>query len=470
MNQPAPEQRATLFDSHAHLTFRDFRDDFDAVLERAREAGLVGVVTVGSGGGARAFSDAIGLAQQHDWIWATAGLHPHDAKYWSPELKEELERAGRDAQVVAIGEAGLDYHYDNSPRDQQRDVFREQLSLARELCKPIVVHTRSADEDTIAIVDEIGLGDAGGVIHCFSGGPEFAEAMLARGFYLSFSGIVTFPKAEDVRAAALLAPDDRIMVETDSPFLAPKPHRGRRNEPAHVAKTAEKIAEIRGVSLADIARITTRNTRRFYDLETQELAPIVYPIRDQLYLNVTNQCTLACTFCPKRRDWTVKGHYLGHEKEPSAQAVRQALWAASPVGFREVVFCGLGESTHRLELVLELGRELRRRGISTRLDTDGLASLRVGRDVVPELATAFDAMSVSLNAGDDETYARLCPSKYGREAWHAVVAFIGSAREHVSDVTASVVTVPGLEVEPIRRFVEDDLGVRFRAREYNVVG
>jgi TatD DNase family protein len=266
MNQPGLKQRAPLLDSHAHLTFRDFRKDLAAILDRAKEAGLIGIVTIGSGGGANAFDPAVELAAEHDWIWATVGLHPHDAQFMSTEIDEQLASAALREEVVAIGEAGLDYHYDNSPRDIQREVFRRQLQLAREVDKPIVVHTRSAEDETLAIVDEVGLGPAGGVVHCFSGGPAFAQAMLERGFHLSFSGIVSFPKADEVREAALLAPDDRIMIETDSPYLAPVPHRGRRNEPAYVARVAAVLAEARGVSEEDIARITTANTSRLFRL------------------------------------------------------------------------------------------------------------------------------------------------------------------------------------------------------------
>lgn len=459
----------SFFDSHAHLSFDSFEQDLDEVLERARLAGISGIVTIGSGGGEEAFHDALALARQHDWIWATAGIHPHDAKNGSPALLDELEAIATSPDVVAIGETGLDYHYNYSPPEDQRRVFRAQLGIARRSAKPFVLHTREAEEDTLAILTDEGQG-LRGVVHCFSGGPALAEAVVEGGLHVSFSGIVTFPKADDVREAVSLVPDHRLLIETDSPFLAPKPNRGRRNEPAWVVEVARTLAEVRGVSIDDVARITDRNSRTLFRLGDSREAPIAYPIRDQLYLNVTNECSLSCVFCPKRRDWTVKGHMLHHAGEPTDDEVRSALETARPDRYREVVFCGLGEPTTRFDLVIALGVSLREKHIRTRLDTDGLSCLRQGRDVMNELARAFDAVSVSLNAADGETYQRLCPSPYGERAWKGAVEFLRAAKTRFDEVTASVVAVPDLDLEPVRRLVEDDIGVRFRVRAYNVVG
>jgi TatD DNase family protein len=459
-----------LFDSHAHLTFADFEADLGDVLERAKAAGVEGIVTVGAGGGPDVFRAARQLAARHEGLWATAGLHPHDARFGSPALWSELAEVARQPDVVAVGEIGLDYHYNFSSPEAQREAFAAQLRLAREVDKPIIIHSREADDDTIALIEQEGLGSAGGVVHCFSGGSGFAARVVEAGLHVSFSGIVTFPSAKEVAEAVAVVPDHLLLVETDCPFLAPPPHRGRRNEPAHVALVAQRLAKLRGLTVDDVARITTHNARQLYGLDSGARAPIVYPIRDQLYINITNRCTLGCVFCPKRRDWLVKGHLLRHHQEPSEAEVRAALSQATADHYREVVFCGLGEPTLRLELVLALGRELRQRGIATRLDTDGLASLREGREVTGELAEAFDAVSVSLNAADGETYARLCPSKHGSRAWQAACDFLRRARPLFRQVTASAVAVPGLDVEAVRRLVEQDIGVQFRVRAYNVVG
>jgi TatD DNase family protein len=327
---------------------------------------------------------------------------------------------------------------------------------------------REAEEDTLAILREAGKGMSG-VVHCFSGGPDLALEVAQLGLHLSFSGIVAFPKAEAVREAARAVPDTSLLIETDSPYLSPPPKRGRRNEPARVRLVADTVAALRGVRLDDVARISSRNARQLFGLPLPMGAPIVYAIRDQLYVNLTNECTLRCTFCPKRGDWTVKGHMLRHESDPSEQAVRRAVRGAQPEQYREVVLCGLGEPTIRLELALSLGRELRSKGVRTRLDTDGLASLRERRDVAPEVGEAFDAVSVSLNAPEAQSYARICPSAYGEEAWLAAVDFLRRVRVLVREVTATVVAMPGIDLEACRSLA-DEIGVAFRVRQHNVVG
>lgn len=463
-------QNIELFDSHAHLSFDVFEKDLDEILGRARETGLVGITTIGSGGGPRIYRSALALARRHHDIWATVGIHPHDAKEGSADLIDEFRSVAQDPKIVAIGETGLDYHYNYSPKADQTEMFRTQIRLAKELDKPLIIHTREADDDTIAIIEEEGLGTRGGVVHCFSGGPDFARKMLDFGLSISFSGIVTFNGAKEVQEAAKIIPDHALLIETDSPFLAPHPKRGKRNEPSKVASVAEKLANLRGLSIEDVARITTKNALDLYGIDRTSSTPIAYAIRDQLYLNLTNRCTLSCVFCPKRRDWTVKGHILKHNQEPSDEQIRKSLSEAKPKEYREVVFCGLGEPTIRFDLAIELGRGLRKEGVRTRLDTDGLASLRQGRDVTEELASAFDEVCVSLNAFDAETHQKYCPSSYGKEAWFEVVDFLRKARERFSKVTASVVGIPGLDTEKARHFIEKEIGVRFRLRPYNVVG
>jgi len=466
-----PESRPPLFDSHAHLDFDDFGADADAVLERARAAGLVGVVSVGAGRGLDGQQPAIDLAARHGDVWATVGIHPHDASQASPAALDRMRGLAGRPRVVALGEIGLDYHYDHSPRAQQRDAFAAQLRLARELRLPIVVHSREAEDDTIAVLEEEGAAETGGVMHCFAGTERLARAALGLGLRISFSGMLTFPNANALRdVARRCVPIERSLIETDSPFLAPVPLRGRRCEPAFVAHTAAKLAELHELSVEDVARITTRTARQTFRLEDPNEPRLAYPIRDALYLNITNRCTLACMFCAKRSDWSVKGHYLKLEHEPSAAELRAAVAAETARrAFREIVFCGFGESTLRLELLRELAAGFKAQGCRVRLDTDGLASLVHGRDVVPDLVGAIDAVSVSLNAPDAATHARLCPSRFGERAWPAVVEFLRSAQRHLGDVTATVVGLSDLDVEACRR-VADGLGVRFRVRPYNVVG
>jgi TatD DNase family protein len=461
---------AALVDSHAHLTFSKFDGDRLDVLDRAWKAGVEQIVTVGSGEGIDGNRKALELAGKDARIWATVGVHPHDADGFEKEWITALGSMLGHERVVAVGEAGLDYHYMNSSKEAQAECFRAQLKLAHQYDLPIIIHDRDAHDDLLSLVREEGVPKAGGVFHCFSGDLAYAEKVLDAGFHISFSGIVTFPKAHDVLGVAAEIPLERMLIETDCPYLAPQPHRGKRNEPAFVRHVAETIAEAKELDLRDVARVTSINAKRLFNLPGAELEPrVAYRIRNSLYLNVTNRCNLACTFCPKFTDFEVKGHCLKLEKEPDIEQIFQAM--GHPQGYDEVVFCGYGEPTVRLELVKEVARRMKDAGVKrVRLNTDGLASKLYDRCVPEELKGLIDAVSVSLNAPDAETYAKLCPSRYGAEAYENVKQFIRDAKRHLPEVLATAVAVPGLDVEACRRVAEDELGVTFKAREYMEVG
>jgi TatD DNase family protein len=252
-----------LIDSHCHLDSEQFAGDREAVIERALAAGVEHMVAIGSGDGPPDLEAGIRLADRYLFIYATIGVHPHDASQATDETYRKLRELTAHPKVIAMGEIGLDYHYDHSPRDVQRDVFVEQMRIARDERKPIVIHTRTAWQDTIALLREHWAASGlGGILHCFSEGPREAEEALAIGFHISFAGIVTFPKATAIQEAARIVPIDRLLIETDAPYLAPVPKRGKRNEPAYVVETARKLAELRGVTLEEIARTTSDNWRR----------------------------------------------------------------------------------------------------------------------------------------------------------------------------------------------------------------
>lgn len=253
----------TLFDSHCHLTDERFAGEADAVVERARQAGVTRLVTVASD--ADDAEQAIRLARRHEGVWATAGIHPHAADAADEAALSRIRQLAAEAAVVALGETGLDYYYDNSPRDEQRRAFARHLELAAETGLPIVLHARDADDDAAAMVRDAGH-DVRGVLHCFAGGRTLLDAGLEAGWYVSFSGLVSFKNYEGGELVRSV-PDDRLLIETDSPYLAPVPQRGRRNEPAYVAHVAEAVAAHRGVPPDHIARTTTRNALRFYQLE-----------------------------------------------------------------------------------------------------------------------------------------------------------------------------------------------------------
>lgn len=254
-----------LVDSHCHLDSHEFDEDREAVIDRALNAGVSRMVAVGTGEGPHDLDVGVRLADRHEPLFATVGVHPHDAaKAENDALKRVLELA-RHPKVIAIGEIGLDYHYDFSPRDRQREIFAAQLAIAVEMGLPVVVHTREAWDDTFDLIERHWKpAEIPGVMHCFTGGPVEAQRCLALGFYLSFAGIVTFPKSVDIQQAAREAPDNRILVETDAPYLAPVPKRGKRNEPAFVAHTAAKVAALRGTDAASFGALTTANFERLF--------------------------------------------------------------------------------------------------------------------------------------------------------------------------------------------------------------
>ncbi len=254
-----------LIDSHCHIDDARYDADREAMIQRAQAEGVGHFVTIGCDlDTSRA---AVALAQKHSFISATVGVHPHEVKLIQDNWYDELRTLAKSGRVVAYGEIGLDYHYDHSPRDVQRARFREQVRLACALKLPIVIHTREAQEDTIVILKEEKAGEVGGVFHCFSGDAWLAKDALDLGFYLSFSGVITFQNATMLRDIVKTVPLDRIMVETDAPYLTPVPNRGKRNEPAYVRHVADKIAELHGLTIQQVEDATTQNTKRLFAIK-----------------------------------------------------------------------------------------------------------------------------------------------------------------------------------------------------------
>ncbi|HUX33368.1 MAG TPA: TatD family hydrolase [Gemmatimonadaceae bacterium] len=255
---------AEFIDSHAHLADAAFDEDRDAAIERARLTGARAIVCIGESLAAAARARAV-AARHPGFVWFTAGVHPHDAAAFDPMADPDAIAEECRLGAVAIGECGLDYHYDHSPRDEQRRAFSAQLALARDLGKPVVVHTREAEDDTRAMVEEAGASGVRGVLHCFTGSHRLAETALAVGWYVSFSGVVTFKKWDD-DALLRLVPDERLLVESDAPYLAPVPNRGKRNEPAWVSLTLARVAQARGTDAAALGPVVTRNAVRLFAL------------------------------------------------------------------------------------------------------------------------------------------------------------------------------------------------------------
>ena len=460
------EEKEGLIDTHAHLAMDEFASDREEVLKRARDAGVEAIIVIGSD--IEESQRAIELSQRYPFLYTSIGIHPHEAKDVSPSTWDQLGRLAKEESVVAIGECGLDYHYQHSPRAMQQETFRHQIQWAKEAHLPLIIHSREAQADLLAILKEEGAGEVGGVLHCFSGDWEMAQEAGRLGFSVSVAGPITYPKSIGLQEIVTKLPPHRLLLETDCPYLAPHEYRGKRNEPAHVRLVGEKVAQLKGVTLNDVARFTTANARSVFGLSPLETGGIAYPIRHSLYLNLTNRCTNACTFCQRQEFPYVMGHNLKLDHEPSLREVLVALKDANC--YEEVVFCGYGEPLLRLDLVKEVARELKGKGLKVRINTNGLGNLIHGRNILPELAGLVDVLSVSLNAEDADKYEALCRPRWGKESYEAIKSFIREAKRYIPRVIATVVDHPAVDVARCRQIAEGELGVEFRLRAHNLVG
>jgi TatD DNase family protein len=447
-----------LIDTHAHTNFDAFDGDRGDVYARAKAAGLCAIVEVGVGlEGARG---ALKRAASEDFVYAAGGLHPTGLDTFESDWPE-LERLIRTEDFAAVGECGLDYHWMKAPKERQEEAFRRQVNLARRMSLPYIVHCREAEGDVLRILRDEGYPR--GVVHCFGGTRAEAEEFLALGLRVTFCGNVTYRNAEKLREAARAVPLDRLMLETDSPFLPPASRRGKRNEPAFVAETAAFLADLHGVAVEDLARVTTRNARLFFDLKPKRPGRIAYRIGDALYINLTRLCTAHCSFCPREGDDRVAwGHDLALSRDPTPREVLQAVGDSKP--YREIVYCGLGEPTIRLDTLLETARALKAHGARIRINTNGHGNLIHGTDITPRLEGIVDSVSISLNYHDAALYAKHCPSTFGAAAYGGILDFARAAKAHVPQVTLTVVEgAEDVDVEKCRA-VALRCGVGFRAR------
>lgn len=451
-----------MIDSHVHLNLRDFDKDRDAVIERALEAGVTAMVNIGFDlDSSRASLD---LASRYRCIYGAAGVHPHDATSYTDEVERELEALFEHSRMIAVGETGLDYYRDLSPRDVQMRVFKRQLALARRLGKPVIIHCRDAFDDVVEVLEE--EGGHRGIFHAFSGDTTMARRVLELGFRLGIGGVATF-KNSNLREVLAAIPPESIVLETDCPWLAPVPFRGKRNEPAHLQYVLPVVAAAQGVSPDDIVRTTSRTFRDIMGLAGGDQAAIVYKIRDSLYINMTNRCTNRCVFCTREERPVVRGHNLGLAVEPGAQEILAEI--GDRTDFGEIVFCGYGEPTVRLQELITVATALKERGIRVRLNTNGTGNLFWKRNILPELAPVVDVVSVSLNTSDEAEYRELCRPAFGEAAFPAVVDFVRRSVAAGIDTVCTAVEYPGVDIEAAERLAVS-LGARFRARAYNILG
>jgi len=454
-------------DTHAHLDFPELQSRLDSVIHNAELAQVKYINTIGID--ATTNQNAVAIADKYDNIFASIGWHPHDASRADRGLENHIRLLAKNEKVVAIGEIGLDYFRDHSPREKQREVFDRMLKLANELDLPVIIHCRDAYKDTFKILSQNLTGRSRGVFHCFSGGVAELKEVLGMGFLVSYTGNITY-KNSNLIPTVQATPIDKTMLETDCPFLTPHPHRGKKNEPAYIPLIAEKLAELKGLTLDDVARITNYNAFKMFGIGSDPERSIVYPIRNSLYVALTSRCTNRCVFCRRYTDPVVKGHNVGmtRSEEPSPEEIIKAVGDSSNYG--EIVFCGFGEPTIRLDVMLETAGKLKEMGVKKiRLNTNGQSDLIHRRDIVPKLVGLIDSVSISLNESTAERYQNIVNSNFGEEAFAALQDFARRCVKLLPEVILTVVSYPGVDIEGCRTFA-DKIGAKFRVRDYNEVG
>ncbi len=458
-----------MIDTHAHLQMPEFADDWQSVLDNARDAGVTHTVLIGFD--IESSKRAVLLSEQNSRLLASVGVHPHDASSLDGAALEELRRLAEHPKVVAIGETGLDFYRDLSPREKQKEAFKAQLELAEELRLPVIIHDRDAHGPAAEVLSEHARRLVGGVLHCFSGDIDLARKALEWGFHISIAGPITYPNAKSLRSVVEHIPIEKMVVETDAPYLSPQPKRGKRNEPAFVRFVCEELARIKGLSVGDVDRITSLNAVELFGLPSEENGDVVvYPIRDSFYINVTGACTNECTFCTRLKSPYVKGHNLSLKRDPSADEIIGALMPELQDAPREIVFCGLGEPFLRLDVVKQVARHLKDRGYTVRVNTNGHANLIHGRNIVPELQGLVDSVSISLNSSDADKYFDLCRPRFGVGTFNSIIDFIRECKKYIPDVSVTALDIDHDELAACRKLAEEELGVGFRMRHYNEVG
>lgn len=448
-------------DTHAHLFYPNFNGEIDDVLSRAKNAGVNYIIVPATDLASTAQS--IELAEKYDFIYASAGIHPHDTKEWDDSLIDKIRELAKHPKVIAIGEIGLDYYYDFSPRETQIIAFKKQIELAIELQKPIIVHNRDSNDDIMEITRSYKNSGLKAQFHCFAGSLKDARELIEMGHYISFTGNITFKKADNIRKIVAGIEIDNLLLETDSPFMTPVPHRGQRNEPAYVSLIAEQLTKIKKLTVDDVARTTSYNTYKLFGIGKMPELRFTYKIGNSLYINVTNRCNADCVFCDRKGAAVVKGYSLKMEKSQEPPANIYIKEIGDPKKYSEIVFCGYGEPTIRWDVVKEVASYVKKNGGKTRLNTDGHGNFINKKDITPEMEGLIDTVSISLNSVDPDQYAKLM--RVDPSLHKEMIDFAKKAKKY-SHVVMSIVGLSEVDTEQAKSFVTNEIGVDFRLREY----
>ena len=449
-------------DTHAHLFFENFKEDVDDVITRAKENGVDYIIVPATD--IKTSKEAIALAEKYEQVYATVGIHPHDTKEWNETLIPQIEALAKHPKVVAVGEIGLDYYYDFSPKEQQIKAFKSQLDLAIKLELPVVIHNRDSDGDMMDIIQSYCSTGLKAQFHCYNGSLDDALEFMKMNHFISFTGNITFKKSDSLREILKHIDLNHLMLETDSPFMTPVPYRGKRNEPAYVNYVAQQVAAVHKISLEEVGRITSLNTFRFFGIGKVPKTSFTYLLGNSLYINVTNRCNADCTFCRRKEDPFLRGYNLGMKKseEPPAKVYIEEI--NDPKKYDEIVFFFFGEPTIRWDVVREVAKYVKANGGSTRINTNGHGNLINKKDITPEMKDVIDIVSISFNTFDSKQYAELM--RVSEDHFEEMKKFASLAKPYVKKVVMSVVSLDEVEIEKSRKVVEDEIGVEFRVREY----
>lgn len=457
-----------LIDTHLHLDDEQYDQDLMEVLARAEANGVTTMVNAGSTAGANL--KLLSLIKSHQPIFGAVGLHPHEFPEQALQQLDMLPMQLAQEKIVALGEIGLDYHifsdYPPPNHEAQQAAFAAQLSLAKKFELPVMVHVREAMEDALAMLQAAGPFPNQGVLHCYSGGTAYLEQVLDLGFFIGIGGPVTYPKSDDMRAVVAAVPLERLLLETDAPYLPPQGKRGKRHEPAWIMDSARLMADLKGMSLEELAEATTQNAQQLFKLKPNSIGPIVYDIDNHLYVNLTNRCSSRCTFCPREVNRVVKGYDLTLAREPFAQEVIDKI--GDPKRFHEIVFCGFGEPTLRLPVLLAIAQAVKARGGTVRVNTNGQCDALFGQDILPMTKDLVDHWSISVNTMNAADYERAMRPATGPNTHAAVLDF---ARRAVNwaKVTVSDVDMPGMDIKGVEAFAQA-IGASYRGRHFQRLG
>lgn len=448
-------------DTHTHLFFKNFDDDRDEVIKNAISAGVKYMLVPGTD--IETSKQAVELAEKYESVYAAVGVHPHDTKDWDDTWIDELRELAQHKKVVAIGEIGLDYFYDFSPKDKQHHAFEKQIELAMELNLPIIIHNRESNNDIMEFARKYKETSIKAQYHCFAGTIDNARELVEMGHYISFTGNITFKKADSVREVLSKVSVENILLETDSPFLTPVPHRGKRNESKHIPLIAEVVAETHHLRVEDVARTTSWNAYKLFGIGEKMKLSFTYQIGESLYVNVTNRCNSDCVFCDRKGDAVINGYSLKMSKaeEPDAEVYISEI--GDPTKYKEIVFCGYGEPTIRWDVVKEIATYVKANGGKTRMNSDGHGNYINKRDITPELKDVIDTVSISLNSTDKVQYAKLMRVD---ESLHAEMIDFAKRAKEFTNVVMSIVGLSSVDTENAKQFVTNVIGVDFRVREY----